>query len=209
MAAVKAPGTADRILDIAERLVQRRGFNAFSYADVATAVGIRKASLHYHFATKADLGMALLARYRKTFLDALGAIEARTDNGLERLTRYSELYGNVLRKKRMCLCGMLATDAATLPRPMRDSVAGFFNENVAWLARVLEAGRKREELRFEGPADSMAVFIVSSLEGAMLVAHGSGSHDSFDDVARQLLATVRSQGGVVPGSRRTRSRITS
>ena len=72
--------TADRILDIAERLVQRRGFNAFSYADVATAVGIRKASLHYHFATKADLGQALIARYRQTFLAALREIEAEAED---------------------------------------------------------------------------------------------------------------------------------
>ena len=53
-------GTANRILDVAERLVQLRGYNAFSYADVAKAVGIRKASLHYHFATKGDLGLALV-----------------------------------------------------------------------------------------------------------------------------------------------------
>ena len=182
--------TADRILDIAERLVQRRGFNAFSYADVATAVGIRKASLHYHFATKADLGRALIARYRKTFLEALGGIEGETEEGGERLQRYAGLYGAVLRKKRMCMCGMLATDAATLPRAMRDSVAAFFEENVAWLSRILEEGRSRHQLAFDGPADSMASFFVSALEGAMLVAHGSGNHESFDAAARHLLATV-------------------
>jgi TetR/AcrR family transcriptional repressor of nem operon len=191
MAVARVPGTADRILDIAERLVQRRGYNAFSYADVATAVGIRKASLHYHFATKADLGLALLERYRRSFLQALGAIEARSQDARERLARYVDLYGSVLRKKRMCLCGMMATDAATLPKPMRESVAGFFSENVVWLARVLEEGRSRQELRFTGPPESMAAFFVSSLEGAMLVAHGSGSQDSFNGAARQLLATVR------------------
>ena len=136
-------GTADRILDIAERLVQLRGYNAFSYADVAKAVGIRKASLHYHFATKADLGLALVTRYRRAFLEALRAIEADSSDPLERLERYAELYGSVLRKKRMCMCGMLATDAATLPKAMRESVAEFFAENVGWLARMLEQGRKR------------------------------------------------------------------
>jgi len=182
--------TADRILDIAERLVQRRGFNAFSYADVATAVGIRKASLHYHFATKADLGQALIARYRQTFLQALEGIEGETDDARERLRRYAQLYGAVLRKKRMCMCGMLATDAATLPKAMRDSVAAFFEENVVWLTTVLERGRTRGELAFEGPAASMAAFFVSALEGAMLVAHGSGHHESFAAAARHLLATV-------------------
>ena len=185
-----AAGTADRILDIAERLVQRRGFNAFSYADVATAVGIRKASLHYHFATKADLGQALIARYRQTFLAALAGIEEETGDGAERLERYAALYGAVLRKKRMCMCGMLATDAATLPKPMRESVAAFFEENVAWLSAVLEQGRTRGTLAFQGPAPSMAAFFVSALEGAMLVAHGSGNLENFQVAAARLLAMV-------------------
>ena len=194
-----ATGTADRILDIAERLVQRRGFNAFSYADVATAVGIRKASLHYHFATKADLGQALIARYRQTFLQALHGIEEETDEAGKRLQRYAGLYGAVLRKKRMCMCGMLATDAATLPKAMRDSVAGFFDENVAWLARVLEDGRKRKELAFEGTAQATAAFFVSALEGAMLLAHGSGRRGTFDTAAERLLATVHPQRKVRGG----------
>ena len=190
MASARAAGTAARILDIAERLVQSRGYNAFSYADVAHAVGIRKASLHYHFATKADLGQALVARYREAFLEALRGIETRADGAAERLREYVGLYDAVLRKKRMCMCGMLATDAATLPRPMRESVAEFFDENVAWLARVLEHGRARRELRFEGTAASMAAFFVSTLEGAMLIAHGSGDHDHFTGAARRLLGTV-------------------
>jgi TetR/AcrR family transcriptional repressor of nem operon len=191
MGTARAPGTADRILDVSERLVQLRGYNAFSYADVAKAVGIRKASLHHHFATKADLGQALVTRYRQTFLGALGSIEAKYDDAFERLTRYADLYGSVLRKKRMCMCGMLATDAATLPKPVRDSVAGFFNENVEWLTRVLDQGRKRREVRFAGTPSTMATFVVSSLEGAMLVSYGSGSYESFDGAASQLLATVR------------------
>ena len=199
MSTTRAAGTAARILDIAERLVQSRGYNAFSYADVAHAVGIRKASLHYHFATKADLGQALVARYREAFLEALGAIEARDAGAPERLRAYVGLYDAVLRKKRMCMCGMLATDAATLPRPMRDSVAEFFDENAAWLARVLEQGRARRELRFEGTAASMAAFFVSTLEGAMLIAHGGRDQDHFAGVARRLLATVAPDGA---GARR-------
>ena len=191
MSASRPPGTADKILSIAERLVQLRGFNDFSYSDVATAVGIRKASLHYHFATKADLGLALVARYRKAFVEALAEIEESEDRAGRRLARYAALYGSVLRKKRMCMCGMLATDAATLPKAMRESVAAFFRENVRWLARVLEEGRRAREIDFPGTAEAMANFFVSSLEGAMLVAHGSGSHEGFDAAAKLLLATVK------------------
>jgi TetR/AcrR family transcriptional repressor of nem operon len=179
------------VLDIAEALVQTRGFNAFSYADIARAVGIRKASLHHHFATKADLGAALVARYRSAFMEALRSIEDDTPGAIARLERYTDLYGSVLRKGRMCMCGMLASDAATLPRPMRESIAGFFEENEAWLARVLAEGKKRGQLEYEGTPASLAAFFVSSLEGAMLVARAGGDTRPFDDVVRHLLGRVQ------------------
>lgn len=186
-------GTAGRILDVAERLVQTRGFNAFSYADVAEALGVRKASLHHHFATKAELGLALVTRYRSDFLAALGAIESATSSARERLERYAALYGAVLRKRRMCLCGMLAADVATLPKPLRTSLSGFFAENEAWLERVLEEGRTSGELAFEGPASSFAAFVVGALEGAMLVARASGQVEEFDRASERLLALVRAK----------------
>jgi len=91
----------------------------------------------------------------------------------------------------MCLCGMLAADAATLPAPMRAGLTGFFTENEAWLTRVLEEGRRGGALRFTGAAASLAAFFVSSLEGAMLVARGGGGTKVFDAVAGHLLAGVR------------------
>jgi len=184
-------GTADRILDIAERLVQTRGYNAFSYADVSEAVGIRKASLHHHFATKGALGAELVRRYRRRFAEALRAIEVGTSDPRLRLERYVDLYGSTLKRRRMCLCGMLAADAATLPAPMRAGLAGFFTENEAWLTRVLEEGRRGGALRFTGAAASLAAFFVSSLEGAMLLARGGGGTKVFDAVAAHLLAGVR------------------
>ena len=202
MATKRKATTADRILDVAEHLVQVRGFNAFSYADVSKAVGIQKASLHHNLATKTDLGVALVNRSRRVFLDALIAIDARGESGVEHLERYVELYRSVLRKRRMCMCGMLAADIATLPEPMREGVAEFFAENEAWLTRVLAEGKKRGELSFVGSAPSMAAFLVSSLEGAMLVARGRGELDHLDGVAELLLASVQPTRAKSPGRRR-------
>src|ERR1700691_5224731 len=102
--------TATQILDVAERLVQVRGFNGFSYADVAAELTITKAALHYHFAGKAELGEALVARYTARFAEALAEIEARTSKAPDRLDGYADLYLDVLRKQRMCLCGMMAAE---------------------------------------------------------------------------------------------------
>ncbi len=179
--------TSQRILDVAERLVQTRGFNGFSYADVAAELHVTKASLHYHFATKADLGTELIARYHETFQGALDAIAAEEPDARRRLRRYADLYASVLRKDRMCLCGMLASELSTLPRPMKDAVNRFFDANELWLASVLEAGRRSRALRFRGPAEEVARTLVASLEGAMLVARSYGDASRFEVAADRLL----------------------
>src|SRR5688572_31170640 len=124
-----AADTAQRILDVAERLVQTRGFNGFSYADIAEALRVTKASLHYHFPAKADLGRQLIERYERNFLAALERIDAGTGDALEKLRRYAALYEGVLRDQRMCLCGMLAAEFGTLPEPMRVELRHFFDAN--------------------------------------------------------------------------------
>src|SRR5450631_2839093 len=92
--------TRSRILDVAERLVQVRGFNGFSYADVAAELEITKASLHYHFPGKAELGETLIARYSERFADALAAIDTRLTDAPTKLDAYASLYADVLRGRR-------------------------------------------------------------------------------------------------------------
>jgi TetR/AcrR family transcriptional repressor of nem operon len=182
--------TRSRILDAGERLVQVRGFNGFSYADVAAELSLTKASLHYHFPSKAELGEALIARYAERFAQALAAIDANVTLPPAKLDAYASLYAEVLREERMCLCGMLAAEYQTLPDPIRDAVVAFLDDNEAWLALVLEEGRKDGSLRFIGTAADTARSIVSGLEGAMLVARPYGALERFETAAAQLLASL-------------------
>jgi len=181
-------GTASRILDVAERLVQVRGFNGFSYADVAAELAITKAALHYHFASKADLGAALIARYAARFGAALAKVDAGGTPASAKLAGYAGLYVQVLRSRRMCLCGMLAAEYQTLPQPMQDSVIRFFDQNETWLQDVLEQGRADGSLRFAGSARDTARMIVGGLEGAMLVARPYGDIARFQAAAANMLA---------------------
>jgi TetR/AcrR family transcriptional repressor of nem operon len=182
--------TASQILDSAERLVQVRGFNGFSYADVAGELGVTKASLHYHFPGKAELGQALIERYSDRFAGALEAIDRDAGSAVEKLEAYAAIYADVLRDQRMCLCGMLAADYETLPEPMREAVIGFFDRNEAWLAGVLAEGEERGELSVEGSAREAARAIVSGLEGAMLLARPYDDVKRFQAAASGLLASL-------------------
>jgi TetR/AcrR family transcriptional repressor of nem operon len=183
--------TATRILDSAEGLVQVRGFNGFSYADVAAELAVTKASLHYHFPGKAELGRALIARYATRFNAALAEIDAGEGDAPARLGAYARLYADVLRGHRMCLCGMLAAEYQTLPEPMREAVLGFFDENETWVERVLVQGRDEGALTFAGDAREAARLIVSALEGALLVARPYGDVERFESAAARLLAGFR------------------
>jgi TetR/AcrR family transcriptional regulator, transcriptional repressor for nem operon len=188
-----AASTAAQILDAAERLVQERGFNGFSYADVARELGVTKPALHYHFGSKAELGDALIDRYASRFFEALARVDVEKTDAGDKLRAYAQLYTDVFRDDRMCLCGMLAADYTTLPDPMRERVVRFFDDNEVWLARVLEAGRKAGTIRFTGPARSVARTLIGGLEGAMLVARPYRNLKRFRDAAELLIAGLAAE----------------
>jgi TetR/AcrR family transcriptional repressor of nem operon len=190
MAQATTRDTATAILDTAERLVQQRGFNGFSYADVAAELGVTKAGLHYHFPGKAELGEALMTRYAERFAAALAEIDERESSAPAKLRAYAALYGDVLNARRMCLCGMLAAEYETLPPGMQRVVVAFLDANERWLARVLESGRRDRSLSFDQPPADAARLIVSALEGAMLVARPFADAGRFEAAADGLLKSL-------------------
>lgn len=201
-----APDTAGRILDAAELLAQTRGFNGFSYADIGAELGITNAGLHYHFATKADLGRALIARYHEVFATHLRDIDAKTTGAHEKLKRYVGLYRSVLVKDRLCLCGIVAAEHATLPKPMQDEIRRFFTANEVWLAGVLDEGRRRGELRLTGSALEVARLLLGALQGAMLVARSYKSVARFDVSTKRLLADLAAAPPAAAPQRSSRRR---
>jgi TetR/AcrR family transcriptional repressor of nem operon len=198
-----APATpaATAILDVAERLAQTRGYNGFSYADIAAELGVTKASLHYHFPSKAELGRALIVRYHGLFGAALDSIDGQTKSPQEKLKRYVGLYDSVLSNKRMCLCGMLAAEYATLPRPMQEGLTAFFDANERWLTAVLEDGLRAGMFAFREAAKERARVLLGALEGAMLVARSYGNARRFQTAAAAVLADL--SPGTQPNRRRS------
>ena len=179
--------TKEHILSSAQRLVQQRGFNGFSYADVADEVGIRKASLHHHFASKVDLGVALVEAYAVQFDQALADIERTSTTAPEKLRAYVAIYRATLNSDRMCMCGMLATEALTLDAAMLPRLKRFFVRNTEWLAQLLAEGRSQGAFTFDGAAADHARAALSTLQGASLVCRSSGDMDAFDRTTAILI----------------------
>jgi TetR/AcrR family transcriptional repressor of nem operon len=209
--ALSAAATA--ILDVAEQLAQTRGYNGFSYADIAAQLGVTTPSLHYHFRSKAQLGSALIDRYHQAFIAALVAIDDQTSDPPEKLRSYVELYDSVLRNDRMCLCGMLAAEYATLPTAMQERLTAFFDANERWLTAVLGSGVRAGSFVLTETSNARARVLLGALEGAMLVARSYGDAGRFRSAATFLLADLDRSGQVprrvrksAPGVRRREAR---
>ncbi len=176
--------TAEQILDLAEALIQTRGYSAFSYQDIADQLGIRKASIHYHFPSKTDLGIAVIDRYVARFDAALSAIAAdRSQASMAMLDFYLEPYlGFADTPDRICLCGALAGEILALPTEFRSRVGGFFRTHQAWLADILKRGAARGEFKLTAPATKLARLIFAALQGALLVKRTTGETTELRDV---------------------------
>ena len=184
--------TSDRILDVAEELIQTQGYNGFSYQDVADRIGIRKASVHHHYSGKAVLAAAVVERYRARWLETLATIDDELSDPRKKLERYFEPFRATIRTAdRACLCGMLGAEFASLEPALREQVKGFFNDNKQWLAKLLKQGKGTGAFDFRGTAASEADLIFSCLEGALLVARACGDAEKFDAVVDQLKARLR------------------
>ncbi len=182
--------TKDLILNSAQALAQSRGVNAFSYADIAAELNIKKASIHYHFPSKQDLECELLERYRAVFMTELRRIASTVKGSIKQLEYYSQMYANTLREDRICLGGMMASDVGTLPEPLTPSLAAFFKEQIEWLANVMDAGNKAGELKLEGTAESQATVFLAALQGGLLMANAMGNEDIFERLRKTLIAEL-------------------
>ena len=183
--------TATRILDTAQHLVQTRGYHGFSFTDVATVIGIKDASIHYHFPSKADLGQALTRRYRERFAQHLTAIDSADLSASRKLERYVAIYREVIGTDgRICLCGALSGEFLTLPERVQTEVRAFFQENEVWLTQLLEQGRSAGDVTFTGPALLEAQALLSGLEGAMLLARSLGDSTRFEPLALRYLEAL-------------------
>ena len=168
--------TKTALLNHAEALVRTRGMDAFSFADLAHALEIKKASVHYHFPTKADLVQATLQRYAQNFLDALPMEGTAAD----RLAAYLEAYANALGKgEQVCLCVSLTGSRTGLPDNTAEALDAFNQTNMAWLHGVFVQGKRDGTIRDVADEVAEARQCLALVEGAQLVARAEGSTEPF------------------------------
>ncbi|ABW27258.1 transcriptional regulator, TetR family [Acaryochloris marina MBIC11017] len=179
--------TATQILDVAQEMVRNRGYSAFSYADISKQVGIRKASIHYHFSTKDELVKELVKRYREDMMRACDRITQSNASLDQQIVQFAHLYRNGLEDKQICLCAMLAADYAVLPQPVRDEIQVFFQETETWLTNLLQQGCDAQLWTCQPEQEAKG--LIALLQGAQLLARSAtDSTTTFEQMVYPLLA---------------------
>lgn len=173
--------TSSEIIELVTQLVQSHGFNAISYQHIADQIGIRKASIHYHFRTKADLGRAMIQHYRNTLQAVMDAAENEGKSDYTKVWQHyiAPIEAMSSKSDRACLCGVLAAEFDTLSEQMKEEIRTFFTSHQEWLAKLFKTGRDAGSFHFEGDPEAMAKLAFSTLQGAMLIQRATADSTQF------------------------------
>jgi TetR/AcrR family transcriptional regulator, transcriptional repressor for nem operon len=182
--------TRAKILASADHLLRSRGFNGFSYQDIARPLGIRNAAVHYHFSTKSDLAVAVIEHYRQVLRERTAAFMESGGDAAEQLEGFIRFStAECCEESTMCPVGALSTDFYSLPPEIRHAGQRLLEELLAWMTRVCTVGREQGRLQFEGAPSAKAQQIVATLQGARQLARFRG-RDAMETVSDQLRRDV-------------------
>jgi TetR/AcrR family transcriptional regulator, transcriptional repressor for nem operon len=184
--------TADRILQSAKILISDRGYSAFSYADISAAVHIRKASIHHHFPTKANLVVAVLKAHRERLMQGTQTLTHTIGDPLARLQAYVQYWEGCIRDKSQpfCIAALLAAELPSLPEEVRFAVQQHFLALCEWIRQTLEEGVRKRTLKLQGTPEDEAQAFMASVHGAMLSARALGNCDVFQAITAGALRRI-------------------
>jgi len=172
--------TKRAILDLAEALLQDKGFNGFSYAHIATELGVKNAAIHYHFPTKETLMCAVVQRYRDRFQLWVNNARVKDLSPQKKLDWFFDIYANMRADHgKVCIAGALETEFNSIPEALRRQTEALTDELLAWLASTLDEGRGAGVFRYTGEPAAKAALILSSVQGALQMARALGAEKFY------------------------------
>ena len=169
----------NKILQSAQRLIQERGVNGFSYADIAKEVGVSKPSLHHHYASKHVLIVSLMQVYTEQLVFHLESLSGKS--ATEQLQAYFDVYRRSLERQLACMGGMLSAEALTLGDDVQALLSEFFDYQRRWLTNLLEKGKSTGEFEFSNDSHELANLIVTTMQGSLIIARALDNKATFEE----------------------------
>lgn len=183
-------GTRSIIMELAQDMLRERGYNGFSYGQIAERLDVKPAAIHYHFRSKEELGVALIQRERRRFkkMAATKAVADQTVAG--RLDWFLSIYEHYsLGGTRVCYLGALESSFGDLPAEIKTEVKALNKEMLDWVAALLKEGRTKNGFAFKGDPEDKALLIMGALQGAIQMSRVS-SPKRLRSVMKQIRADL-------------------
>ena len=187
--------TAERIMDVAHQLLVERGFSAFSYADIAEAIQIRKASIHHHFPTKTALVVAVLERHRLRMQEAQAALDKHVSSPMDRLKKYVDHWEACIRSmtEPFCIAALLGAELPSLPQEVQAEVGKHFTCLRQWIGKTLKDSVKQKSIKLQGTVEVEAELFMAAIHGAMISARVNSSSVLFKQIAATVMQRLQTK----------------
>ncbi|MEP4035659.1 TetR/AcrR family transcriptional regulator [Pseudophaeobacter sp.] len=181
--------TKTKLMDAAEHQVCQKGADGFSYSDLSAEVGIRKASIHYHFPAKSDLLTAIMARYAQQVLATLEGYADQRPTPEEQLTAFVGFYRDALQQgSRLCLCVAFTVGRDGLSPDTRQEISRFRDAVQNWLQHRFEQMQSEGSFTsWIGDPKAEAAATLALVEGAQLAARSTADLSRYDAATQGLL----------------------
>lgn len=161
--------TRQLLIKSAECMLRSKGYSAFSYADLEKMVGIKKASIHYHFPKKEDLGVLIIESHIATTLVNLEEVNQRVPKAIDRLGEFMAFFKSATEDGSLPLCGSLAAEMVILPEKMQILTKKYLNIQLEWLKDTIEKGIADGDFITDSNAIQLAYQLLSLMEGSSFI----------------------------------------
>lgn len=164
--------TRDKILDSTIELIFHKGIEATSVSDIITKIGMSKGSLYFHFSDKQTLISEALSRYEKSFFEFIN-VSLQGNSPGEKIENFFESVKSMHKAKNYsggCLFGNTALEMADKNDALSQMVKNSFNKWISTLSSIIKDAQKTGEIRCDMDSLTLAGFIVSSVEGGIMLS---------------------------------------
>jgi AcrR family transcriptional regulator len=182
--------TKDSIVNLADDLIRDKGYNAFSFYDISKSIGIKTASIHYHFPAKSDLGSAVIKKQIEKFESLKKELEGK--DPLKKLQAFFSIYARIKADHKVCLVGSLATDFNTLDENIKAELKAFSGMMLNWVTGILQEGKNKKVFFFRVPARTKAILIITNMLAIVQLSRLTNDKD-FEIVKRATIKELTSK----------------
>ena len=162
--------TREKIIELGENLIRTKGYNAFSYQDISSELGIKNAAIHYYFPSKENLATSIVKTNIQLFEEMTDNMQSRGFDEWQQLETFIKIYTKSHREQKRCIVGSLGPDISSLSENTVAELRRMSQIILTWLTAALASGREKGLFSFSEEPQLKALLILSSLVASLQLA---------------------------------------